>query len=114
MVCSILLLWYLMLFHVWMLTDSKADWRRGPGPEMLPTGGPPGGRPFSRQLHYQLPPPPFMYTSYQPQHQASVSQKHCTFLILLFPLILPSFPLALQFRVSFGLLNNLVSFHNHP
>jgi hypothetical protein len=54
-----------------MSTDSIPDWRRGPGPEMIPTAGPPGGRPFTRQPHQHLPPPPYMYASYQPQHQVS-------------------------------------------
>ncbi|XP_021920765.1 5'-3' exoribonuclease 1 isoform X2 [Zootermopsis nevadensis] len=52
--------------------DSVPDWRHGPGPEMIPTGGPPGGRrPFTWQHQQKLPPPPppFMYASYQVQQQ---------------------------------------------
>jgi len=53
-----------------MSPDSVPDWWRGPGPEMIPTAGPPGGRPFTRQ-HQYLPMPPYMYAAYQPQHQVS-------------------------------------------
>ena len=53
-----------------MSPDSVPDWWRGPGPEMIPTAGPPGGRPFTRQPHQYLP-SPYMYTSYHPQHQVS-------------------------------------------
>lgn len=50
--------------------DSVPDWWRGPGREMIPTAGPPGATPFTRQPHQYLPPPPpYMYASYQPQHQ---------------------------------------------
>lgn len=57
--------------HILMSPDSVPDWWRGPGPEMIPTAGPPGGRPFARQPHQYLPPTPYMYASYQPQHQVS-------------------------------------------
>jgi len=49
--------------------DSIPNCWRGPGPEMIPTAGPPGGRPFTRQPHQYLPQPPYMFASYQPQHQ---------------------------------------------
>jgi len=55
-----------------MSPDSVPDWWRGPGREMMPTAGPPGATPFTRQPHQYLPqPPPYMYPSYQPQHQVS-------------------------------------------
>jgi hypothetical protein len=54
-----------------MSPDSVPDWWRGPGPEMIPTAGPPGVRQFTRQPHQYLPTPPYMYAAYQPQHQVS-------------------------------------------
>jgi len=57
--------------HILMSPDSVPNCWRGPGPEMIPTAGPPGGRPFTRQPHQYLPQPPYMFASYQPQHQVS-------------------------------------------